>query len=55
MKKEKIVGVKNPAKVPLTASKYYNGISSQLSFIKQLRQMPSSQLLMYVNKQLKQH
>lgn len=55
MKQGKIVGVKNPAKKPLTASKYYNGISSQLSFIKQLRQMPSSQLLMYVNKQLKQH
>lgn len=51
----KLFGTKNPAKKSLTASKYLVATQSQISFVQQLRQMPSSKLLMYVKRQLKQH
>ena len=52
---DKIFGVNNPVKNKLTNSKYFQATKSQISFVNELRQMPSQKLLMYVNGQLKQH
>ncbi|WP_317638252.1 single-stranded-DNA-specific exonuclease RecJ [Lactobacillus xylocopicola] len=52
---DKIMGVKNPPTRPLTASKYFLGVSAQVNFAQELRQMASSKLLMYVNQQLRLH
>ena len=51
----KIYAVKHPAKSKLTASRYYLATRSQIAFIRELRNMPSKKLLMYVNEQLKQY
>ncbi|MBD5429269.1 single-stranded-DNA-specific exonuclease RecJ [Lactobacillus sp.] len=45
----KIIPISNPEKHPLSSSKYYQAISSQLKFTHQLRTMPSKQLLNYIN------
>nr|WP_280927531.1 single-stranded-DNA-specific exonuclease RecJ [Lactobacillus sp. ESL0703] len=50
-----IVGVPNPTKKPLSASKYFTAVTSQITFASELRQMPTNKLLMYVNQQLKKH
>ena len=55
MDQDKIYGIKNPLKQPLTASKYFSATRSQINFVQQLRKMASSKLLMYVNEQLKLH
>ncbi|CCI85676.1 single-stranded-DNA-specific exonuclease [Lactobacillus pasteurii DSM 23907 = CRBIP 24.76] len=47
-----IVPVKNPEKKPLTDSKYLMATSYQLNFAKQLRTMPTGQLIEYVNNHL---
>ncbi len=49
----KIIGNKNPESKKLTASKYFNSISSQIKFTNQLRTMPSNQLINYVKQYLK--
>lgn len=49
----KIIGNKNPESKKLTASKYFNSISSQIKFTNQLRTMPSNQLIDYVKQYLK--
>lgn len=49
----KIIGNKNPESKKLTASKYFNSISSQIKFTNQLRMMPSNQLINYVKQYLK--
>lgn len=49
----KITGIKNPPQKPLSSSKYLAATQSQIEFVQTLRQMPSSELLMYVNQRLK--
>lgn len=49
----KIIGNKNPESKKLTASKYFNSVSSQIKFTNQLRTMPSNQLINYVKQYLK--
>ncbi|WEV71640.1 single-stranded-DNA-specific exonuclease RecJ [Lactobacillus sp. ESL0785] len=55
MEQGKIVGVRKPVKQPLTSSRYFCASVSQIKFVHELRQMPTTQLLMYVNSQLKRH
>ncbi|GGV11959.1 single-stranded-DNA-specific exonuclease RecJ [Lactobacillus acetotolerans] len=50
---DKLVGKKNPEKKPLTASKYLLATQSQIKFVRELRNMPSQQLLAYVNNLIK--
>ncbi|MBP2058979.1 single-stranded-DNA-specific exonuclease [Lactobacillus colini] len=45
----KIVPVSNPQKQPLTGSKYYQSVSSQIEFTNKLKTMPFNQLLNYIN------
>ena len=50
---DKLVGKKDPEKKPLTASKYLLATQSQIKFVRELRNMPSQQLLAYVNNFIK--
>lgn len=45
---DKLSGIPNPIKKPLASSKYLLAIKSQLTFAKQLRNMPSRQLITYI-------
>ncbi|RVU71561.1 MULTISPECIES: single-stranded-DNA-specific exonuclease RecJ [Lactobacillus] len=49
----KLMGVKDPENKPLTASKYLMATNSQIKFVRQLRNMPSQQLITYVNNLMK--
>lgn len=55
LQNNQIVGVNNPTKQPLSVSKYFTAVTSQITFASRLRQMPTNKLLMYVNQRLKQH
>lgn len=46
-KDEHLTPVQNPQNQPLTNSKYLQSVSSQLKFVRQLRTMPSQQLISY--------
>lgn len=46
----KIIPVPNPQKHPLNTSKYYQAISSQINFTRQLKTMPSRQLIDYIKR-----
>ena len=52
LEKQLLVPVNNPVKQPLTNSKYLLATNAQLKFTKVLRNMPSRQLLEYVNNKL---
>lgn len=54
MKQDKIWAVRNPVKHQLTESKYYCAALSQVNFVQTLREMPSAELITYVNRRLKQ-
>ncbi|TSO26445.1 single-stranded-DNA-specific exonuclease RecJ [Lactobacillus sp. LL6] len=45
----KLVGEKNPHKKPLSQSKYLMATKSQIKFIRQLRTMPTVELIDYIN------
>lgn len=48
-----LVAEKNPVKKPLSESKYLLATKSQIDFVRQLRHMPSQQLITYINNFMK--